>query len=64
MLKWSLVFFVISIIAAFFGFGGIAETTSGIAQVLFFLFLAAFVVTLVMGLWVGKKATNTLSHGT
>ena len=50
MLYWALVFFIVSIIAAIFGFGGIASGASVIAQVLFFLFLILFLVSLVMGL--------------
>jgi uncharacterized membrane protein YtjA (UPF0391 family) len=48
MLGWALTFLVIAIIAAIFGFGGIASASAGIAQILFFLFLVAFVVSLVM----------------
>jgi len=50
MLSWAITFFVIAIIAAVFGFGGIAAGAVGIAKVLFFLFLIAFVVSLVMHL--------------
>ena len=50
MLYWALVFFVIAIVAGLLGFGGIASTAAGIAQVLFFVFLVIFLVALVMGL--------------
>lgn len=50
MLSWALIFFVVAIIAAVFGFGGIATASAGVAQILFFLFLALFVVSLIMGL--------------
>jgi uncharacterized membrane protein YtjA (UPF0391 family) len=43
-------FFIIAIVAAVFGFGGIAATASSIAQILFFVFLAIFLITLVMGM--------------
>jgi len=36
------------VIAALFGFGGIASASAGIAQILFFVFLALFVLTLVV----------------
>ena len=49
MLYWSIVFFVIAIIAAVFGFGDIAGAAGGIAKVLFFLVLVLFVVSLFMG---------------
>ena len=50
MLYWALVFFIVGIVAAFFGFGGIAAGAAWIAQVLFFLFLILFLVSVVMGL--------------
>ncbi|MFT3729021.1 MAG: DUF1328 domain-containing protein [Terricaulis sp.] len=50
MLSWALIFFVVAIIAAIFGFGGIATASAGIAQILFFLFLVLFVVSLIMGM--------------
>jgi uncharacterized membrane protein YtjA (UPF0391 family) len=50
MLYYALVFFVIAIIAAAFGFGGIAAGAASIAKILFFIFLVIFLVTLVMGL--------------
>ncbi len=50
MLSWALIFFVFSLIAALFGFTGLASTTAGIAQLLFFIFLALFVVSLLTGL--------------
>lgn len=49
MLYWALIFFVIAIVAAIFGFGGIAAGASSIAQVLFFLFLIVAVASLIMG---------------
>ncbi|WP_208351418.1 DUF1328 domain-containing protein [Pseudaestuariivita rosea] len=48
MLYWAVVFFVVALIAAVFGFGGIASASAGIAQILFFVFLVLFVVTLIM----------------
>jgi len=48
MLYYALVFFVIALIAAFLGFGGLAMAFAGIAKILFFLFIILFVVSLVM----------------
>jgi uncharacterized membrane protein YtjA (UPF0391 family) len=48
MLHYALVFLVIAIVAALFGFGGIAVASAGIAKILFFLFLIAFVISLIM----------------
>jgi uncharacterized membrane protein YtjA (UPF0391 family) len=51
MLHYAVVFFVIALIAALFGFGGIAAGAAEIAKVLFFIFLVLFVVSLVVGLF-------------
>ncbi|MHA7850111.1 DUF1328 domain-containing protein [Roseovarius sp.] len=48
MLGWALTFLVIALIAGAFGFGGIATTSAGIAQILFFIFLALFVIAMVV----------------
>ena len=50
MLGWALGFFLIAIIAAIFGFGGIAAGAESIAQILFFVFVVLFLASLVMGL--------------
>lgn len=50
MLYYAFLFFVIALIAAALGFGGIAAGAAGIAKIIFYLFLIIFVVTLVMGL--------------
>jgi uncharacterized membrane protein YtjA (UPF0391 family) len=55
MLYWAVVFLVIAIIAALFGFGGIAEASAGIAQILFFIFLVLLIVTLVMHFVRGRR---------
>jgi uncharacterized membrane protein YtjA (UPF0391 family) len=54
MLKLALFFLVVSIIAAVFGFGGIAAATADIARILFFIAIAIFVVLLIAGLMVGS----------
>lgn len=57
LLKWAIAFFVISLIAALFGWGGIAEGAADISQVLFFVFLAICVVLFLLGLFVFKSVT-------
>ncbi len=47
MLNWALTFLVIALIAAVFGFGGIASTAAGFAQICFFIFLVLFLVSTV-----------------
>jgi uncharacterized membrane protein YtjA (UPF0391 family) len=49
MLGLAVTFLLIALIAALFGFGGIAGTSLYIAQILFFVFLVLFVVALVFG---------------
>ncbi len=50
MLHYAIVFFVIALIAAIFGFGGIAAGAVEIGKILFFLFLVIAAVTLVISL--------------
>lgn len=54
MLKWALIFFVISVAAGFFGFTGVASGARSIAKVLFFIALAIFLVVLIFGVMLGK----------
>lgn len=49
MLGWALLFFIVALVAALFGFGGIAEGAADIGQILFFVFLVLFVVSLIAG---------------
>jgi uncharacterized membrane protein YtjA (UPF0391 family) len=49
MLYWALMFLVIALVAAVFGFGGIASTATGMAQILFVIALVLFVVSLFAG---------------
>lgn len=54
MLRWALIFLVISIIAGFFGFSGVSAATARIAKILFVIALVLLVVTLVMALIAGQ----------
>jgi len=56
MLGWALAFFVAALIAAVFGFGGIASAFSGLAVLLFWVFVALLVLSLISG-------ALTRSHG-
>jgi uncharacterized membrane protein YtjA (UPF0391 family) len=49
MLSWALTFLIVALVAAALGFGGIAGAATGIAKILFFVFLVAFVGSLVAG---------------
>jgi uncharacterized membrane protein YtjA (UPF0391 family) len=48
MLSWALTFLVIALIAAALGFGGLSGTAMYIAQVLFFVFLVLFIISLIV----------------
>lgn len=60
MLAWSMTFLIIAIIAAIFGFGGIASGAVAIAQVCFFFFLVAFVASLIWHLLMGRGSSRPL----
>ena len=49
MLSWAITFLIIAIVAAALGFGGIAGTATGIAKILFVVFLVMFVVSFFFG---------------
>jgi len=51
MLHWALLFFIVAILAAVFGFTGIALAAAGIAKVLFFIFLVLFLISLLTHMW-------------
>lgn len=51
MLRLAVIFFVVAIIAAVFGFGGIAAGATEIAKILFYIFVVLFVVSLIFGLF-------------
>jgi uncharacterized membrane protein YtjA (UPF0391 family) len=59
LLKWALIFLVISLIAALFGFGGVAAASADIARVLFYIFLVIFLVLLVLGLMGARAARGS-----
>jgi uncharacterized membrane protein YtjA (UPF0391 family) len=50
MLRYAVVFFIVALIAASFGFLGIAAAAVAIARLLFYVFLILFLVSLVGGL--------------
>ena len=50
MLHYSVVFLVIALVAALFGFGGIAAGAVEIAKILFFIFAIIATVTFVISL--------------
>ncbi len=55
MLRWALIFLGVALVAALFGFSGIASTSAGIAQVLFVIFLVLFVGAVVLNILRGGR---------
>jgi uncharacterized membrane protein YtjA (UPF0391 family) len=53
MIKWAIIFFIVSVIAGFLGFTGVAAGFRTIAKVLFFIAIAIFLVILVFGVFLG-----------
>ena len=54
MLPYAGVFLVIALLAALFGFTGIAAGAVEIARVLFFVFLVLFLVSFIAG-WIRRR---------
>lgn len=54
MLRWAVTFLIIAIVAAFFGFGGIAAGAASFAKILFFIFIVLFLLSLIFGKWPKK----------
>jgi uncharacterized membrane protein YtjA (UPF0391 family) len=46
LIRWALAFFLIALVAALFGFSGIAADSAAIARILFVVFLVVFALTL------------------
>ena len=54
MLHYAVVFFVIALVAALFGFGGIAASAIGIGKILFVVFAVLAVASFIGGLLRGR----------
>jgi uncharacterized membrane protein YtjA (UPF0391 family) len=50
LLKWALVFFLISIVAGILGFTGLSAASADIARFLFYVFVVIFLLLLILGL--------------
>lgn len=47
--SWAIAFFVIALVAAIFGFGGLAASAAGIAKIIFIVALILAIVSFVAG---------------
>jgi uncharacterized membrane protein YtjA (UPF0391 family) len=50
ILKWALIFFLISIVAGILGFTGVSAASADVARFLFYVFVVIFLVLLILGL--------------
>jgi uncharacterized membrane protein YtjA (UPF0391 family) len=57
MLGWAITFLVIALIAALFGFGGIAGTAIEAAKIIFFVAIVLFVISALVGLFRGRSTS-------
>ena len=55
MLNYIITFFILAIIAAIFGFGGLASDFAGIAKFLAGIFVLLFVASLIYSIITGRK---------
>ena len=57
MLGWAVTFLVVALVAALFGFGGIAGTAVEAAKIIFFVAVVLFAISAVVGLMRGRSPT-------
>jgi uncharacterized membrane protein YtjA (UPF0391 family) len=60
MLQWMITFFILAVLAAIFGFGGLAGTFAEIAKFLAVLFVVLFVISLIYNLVTGRRTSPPL----
>ena len=53
MLKWAIIFFLISLVAGVLGFTGVAAGAASISKVLFFIAITIFLIVLIFGVLLG-----------
>ena len=61
MLNYVILFFVLAVIAAILGFGGLAASFAGIAQFLAVLFVVLFVASLIYHLMTGRNGSMPIT---
>ena len=59
MLGWAVTFLIVALVAALFGFGGIAGTAVEIAKLIFFVAIVLFAISAVIGLLRGRSPMST-----
>jgi len=61
MINWAITFFLLAIVAAVFGFGGLAGTFVSIAKFLAILFVVLFVASLIYSAITGRRANPPIA---
>ncbi len=57
MLRWSISFLILALVAGVLGFGGVANASVDIAKILFFVFLVLFGISAVAAALRGRTLT-------
>lgn len=57
MLQWVITFFLLAIVSAIFGFGGLASSFADIAKFLAVVFVVLFVASLIYSMVTGRRPT-------
>lgn len=57
MLGWAITFLLVALVAAVFGFGGIAGTAVEIAKLIFFVAIVLFAISAVVGMLRGRSSS-------
>lgn len=60
MLNYVIVFFVLAVVAAILGFGGLAADFAGIAKFLALIFIVLFIGSLIYNMVTGRRASPPL----
>ncbi|HEY4115429.1 MAG TPA: DUF1328 domain-containing protein [Rhizomicrobium sp.] len=58
MLRWAVLFLILGLIAGVLGFTAIAGASIAIAKFLFFIFIAVFLILLILGLTAARRITG------
>jgi uncharacterized membrane protein YtjA (UPF0391 family) len=58
MLRWALFFLLVGLVAGVLGFTGIAGVSIEIARILFFLFMATFLILLLLGVTIFRSVSG------
>lgn len=61
MLNWIITFFILAVVAAIFGFGGLAGTFADIARFLAMIFVVLFVASLIYSVVTGRKPPTPIA---